>query len=149
MYIWKYSQNAQIDTRDLMLISNLIYCVGLAISLAVNFPQSERYFLRMEGPVKTMEIAIYKWMNAQVINRRVTIGKSVDCNLQMSWDVNGNIAPVQAEILSKRGNIYLVALESGVYMKDKPVKLETPKRLYHGDSFRIGQTLFTYVEHDV
>lgn len=149
MYIWKYSQNAQIDTRDLLLVSNFIYCVGLAISLAVNFPRSERYFLRMEGPVKTMEIAIYKWMNAQVINRRITIGKSVDCNLQMSWDVNGNIAPVQAEILSKRGNVYLVALESGVYMKDKPMKLETPKRLYHGDSFRIGQTLFTYVEHDV
>ena len=149
MYIWKFYQNAQVDTRDLLLVSNMIYCVGLALSLAFHFPRSERYFLRVEGAVKTMEIAIYKWMNAQVINRRVTIGKSVDCNLQMTWDINSNIAPVQAEIISERGNIYLVALENGVYREDALVATDKKIRLYHGDKFKIGQTLFTYVEHDV
>lgn len=149
MYLWNYSLNTQIDTRDLLLVSSLIYCVGLAFSLAMNFPRSERYFLRVEGPIKTMEIAIYKWMNTQVINRRVTIGKSVDCNLQMSWDVNSNISPIQAEIISERGNIYLVSLEDGVCRDGKPLKVDKRIRLYHGDKFVIGQTLFTYVEHDV
>lgn len=149
MYIWRYSHGSQVDTRDLLLISCLIYSVGIAISLAVNFPRSERYFLRVEGPIKTMEIAIYKWMNSQYIHRRVTIGKSVDCNLQMSWDMNSDIAPVQAEIVSERGNLYLIALEEGVYKKEQLMKLDTKIRLYHGDQFKIGQTLFTYVEHDV
>lgn len=149
MYIWRYSHGSQVDTRDLLLISCLIYSVGIAISLAVNFPRSERYFLRVEGPIKTMEIAIYKWMNSQYIHRKVTIGKSVDCNLQMSWDINSDISPVQAEIVSKGGYLYLIALEKGVYIKGKQVKLENEVQLYHGDQFKIGQTLFTYVEHDV
>lgn len=149
MYIWKFYQNAQVDTRNLLLVSNMIYSIGLSLSLAFHFPRSERYFLRVEGAVKTMEIAIYKWMNAQVINRRITIGKSVDCNLQMSWDINSNIAPIQVEMVSERGNIYLIALEKGVYMDDKPVVQDKKIQLYHGDSFKIGQTLFTYVEHDI
>lgn len=149
MFLWKFSNGSQVDTRDLILISCLIYSVGLAISLAVNFPKSERYFLRVEGPIKIMEIAIYKWMNAQCIHRRVTIGKSVDCNLQMSWDVNSDIAPIQAEIVSESGRIYLVVLEDGVYRDGKPAKQESKIRLYHGDRFKIGQTLFTYMEHDV
>lgn len=149
MYVWRFYQNAPVDTRDLLLVSSMIYCVGLALSLAFNFPRSERYFLRVEGPIKTMEIAIYKWMNAQMLNRRVTIGKSVDCNLQMSWDINSDIAPVQAEIISERGNIYLTALEDGVYREDKPVATDKKIRLYHRDKFKIGETLFTYVEHDV
>lgn len=149
MFLWKYSQNSQLDTRDLLLISCLIYSIGISISLAFNFPKSERYFLKVEGPIKTMEIAIYKWMNAQVLNRRITIGKSVDCNLQMSWDLNSFIAPIQAEIVSEHGNIYLVVVEDGVYKKNKLLNSDSKIRLYHGDQFRIGQTLFTYVEHDV
>lgn len=149
MYVWEFYQNAPIDTRDLLLVSNMIYCIGLALSLAFHFPRSERYFLRIEGPIKTMEIAIYKWMNAQMLNRRVTIGKSVDCNLQMTWDINSNIAPVQAEIISERGNIYLIAMEEGVCREDKPIVTDKKIRLYHRDKFKIGQTLFTYIEHDV
>ena len=95
-----------------------------------------------------MEVALYKWMNAQVINRRVTIGKSVDCNLQMSWDINSQIAPIHAELVSSRGNIYLVACEEGVICKGKQVNVDKRIRLYHGDSFSIGQTTFTYVEHN-
>ena len=148
MFIWNYSIDSQMDSRDLLLISCLTYSVGLALSLAYQSPKSERYFLRVEGAIKTMEVALYKWMNAQVINRRVTIGKSVDCNLQMSWDINSQIAPIHAELVSSRGNIYLVACEEGVVYKGKQIKVDKRIRLYHGDSFSIGQTTFTYVEHD-
>jgi hypothetical protein len=148
MFIWDYSIDSQMDSRDLLLISCQIYSIGLALSLASQSPKSERYFLRIEGAIKTMEVALYKWMNAQVINRRVTIGKSVDCNLQMSWDINSQIAPIHAELVSSRGNIYLVACEEGVVCKGKQVKVDKRIRLYHGDSFCIGQTTFTYVEHN-
>ena len=148
MYIWDYSIDSQMDSRDLLLISCQIYSIGLALSLASQSPKSERYFLKVEGAIKTMEVALYKWMNAQVINRRVTIGKSVDCNLQMSWDINSQIAPIHAELVSSRGNIYLVACEEGVICKGKQVNVDKRIRLYHGDSFSIGQTTFTYVEHN-
>lgn len=149
MYIWNLAQNSQIDTRDFLLVSNLIYSIGIAISLAVNSPRSERYFLRVEGPVKMMDIAIYKWMNAQVCNRVVTIGKSVDCNLQLTWDINSSVAPIQAKVISEYGNIYLVPLEIGVCADGKPIKVNIRRHLYHGDKFTIGQTTFTYIEKDM
>ena len=148
MYIWYYSIDSQMDSRDLLLICSLIYSVGLAVSLAFQSPKSERYFLRIEGAIKTMEVALYKWMNAQVTNRKVTIGKSVDCNLQMSWDINSQIAPIHAKLISSRGNIYLIACEEGVVCKGKRAKVDKRIRLYHGDRFSIGQTTFTYVEHN-
>jgi hypothetical protein len=148
MYIWYYSIDSQMDSRDLLLICSLIYSVGLAVCLASQSPKSERYFLRIEGAIKTMEVALYKWMNAQVTNRKVTIGKSVDCNLQMSWDINSQIAPIHAKLISSRGNIYLIACEEGVVCKGKRARVDKRIRLYHGDRFSIGQTTFTYVEHN-
>jgi hypothetical protein len=149
MYLWEYTHDAQMDMRNFLLMSIIVYCIGLAVTMAVNSPQSERYFLRVEGAIKTMDIAIYKWMNTQFYNRRVTIGRSVDCNLQVTWDINSDIAPIQAEVVSDRGNLYLIALETGVVMNKKPVNLEKKIRLYHGDKFTIGQTIFTYIEKDI
>lgn len=149
MYLWNYSASSHIDTRDLLLISCLIYSIGLAVSLAINYPHSERYFLKVEGPIKTMEIALYKWMNAQFIERTVSIGKSVDCNLQMSWDINSAIAPKHAELKLIGGNIYLIPLEQGVTFKGRTTIPDKKLHLYHGDKFVIGQTTFTYVEHDI
>jgi hypothetical protein len=88
-------------------------------------------------------------MNAKYVNRSVTIGKSVDCNLQMSWDINSAIAPKQALLKMMGGNIYLIPLEHGVTIKGKPAIIDKRVHLYHGDHFTIGQTKFTYVEHDV
>lgn len=150
MYLWSFAFNSQIDTREFLLLSYMIYCIGFAISVAATCPKSERYFLRVEGPIKEMDIALYKWMNATIRNKRVTIGKSVNCDLQMSWDLNSPIAPQQAEIRMINGNIYLIATEEGVRTTDqKPIKPNVRKRLYHGSKFRIGKTIFTYIEKDL
>lgn len=150
MYLWSFAFNSQIDTREFLLLSYMIYCVGFAISVAATCPKSERYFLRVEGPIKEMDIALYKWMNATIRNKRVTIGKSVNCDLQMSWDLTSPIAPQQAEIRMINGNIYLIATEEGVSTIDqKPIKPNTRKRLYHGSKFMIGKTIFTYIEKDL
>lgn len=147
MLIFDYSIGAQTDSRDLLLISSLIYSMGLAISLASQSPQIEKYFIRIEGPIKTMEVALYKWMKSQTAQKRVTIGKSVNCNLQMSWDINSQIAPIHAELVSSQGDIYLIARKEGVMQGTKQVAVDKRIRLHHGDKFSIGQTLFTYIEH--
>lgn len=150
MLMWNLMMASSLDARDLLMYINFIYCLAMSLSISVNSPKSERYMLRVEGPIKTTYIALYKWINSSYATRKVTIGKSVDCNLQMSWDINSNIAPLQAELVSQYGNMYLVAIENnGVKIKHKYLKEGARVRLYHGDQFTIGNTLFTYVEQDV
>ena len=149
MYSWSFAFNSQFDTREFLLLSYMIYCIGFAVSVAVTSPKSERYFLRVEGPIKTMDIAIYKWMSAAARRKRVLIGKSVNCELQMSWDLTSPIAPEQAEIRMVNGNLYLIALEEGVCHDKKPLRVHLRKRLYHGFKFSIGKTQFTYIEKDL
>ena len=149
MYLWSFAFSSQIDTREFLLLSYIIYCVGFAISVAATSPKSERYFLRVQGPIKEMDIAIYKWMNASVISKKISIGKSVNCDLQMSWDITSHIAPEHAEIKMINGYLYLIALENGIIFDNKPLKPNIKKRLYHGAKFTIGKTIFTYIEKDL
>ena len=149
MYLWSFAYSSQIDTREFLLLSYMIYCVGFAVSVAATSPKSERYFLRVEGPIKEMDIAIYKWMNASILSKRVVIGKSVNCDLQMSWDITSRIAPEQAEVKMINGYPYLTALEEGVVFDKKELTPNVKKRLYHGSKFLIGKTTFTYIEKDL
>ena len=116
--------------------------------MATVAPRSERYFLNVQGAVKEMDVALYKWFRNNP-DRVVTIGKSVDCSLQLSWDVQSAIAPVHAEIRLIHKTPFLVALEPGVYINGKPLSVNRRVRLYHGKSFTIGKTTFTYVEKDL
>lgn len=149
MYLWSYANTSQVDTRELSLWSYMLYSVGLAFTIAATSPKSARYFLRVEGPIKTMDIAVFKWLTTSVCNRRVSIGKSVNCNLQMTWDMNSSISPKQADLIMERGNIYLVAMEEGVTIDNTQLSIGAKVRLYHGNKFRIGQTIFTYIEKDI
>lgn len=149
MYLWSFAFNSLVDTREFLLLSYMIYCIGFAISVAATSPKSERYFLRVEGPIKEIDIAIYKWMGAANPSRQISIGKSVNCNLQMTWDITSPIAPEQAEVRMINGYLYLIALEEGVLFDKKPLKPLAKKRLYHGSQFVIGKTIFTYIEKDL
>ena len=95
-----------------------------------------------------MDVALYKWFRANP-HSVVTLGMSVDCSLQLSWDIRSKVAPVHAEILMKKGVPYLRALEEGVLFGGKPLPVDTDMILYHGTQFQIGQTLFTYQEKDL
>lgn len=149
MYIWSYGFNSQMDTREFQLLSYMIYCIGFAISVAATSPKSEHYFLRVEGPIKEMDIAVYKWMNSHEQGKTISIGKSVNCDLQMTWDITSPIAPEQAEVKMINGYLYLTALEEGVVFDKKPLKTNVRKKLYHGTKFVIGKTTFTYLEKDL
>lgn len=137
-----------IDFRVLLLFSYMIYAIGMALAIASAAPKSEHYFLHVQGAVKTMDIALYKWFRANP-KAVVSIGRSVDCSLQLSWDLQGNVAPVHAEITMNKGIARLTPLEEGVIMNGKSRKVDKPVKLYHGTRFQIGQTIFTYQEKDL
>ncbi len=148
MIVWNlFYTLCELDFRVLLLFSFLFYYLSMTISVASATPRSERYFLKVEGAVKTMDIALYKWLRAAP-DKPVTIGKSVDCSLQLSWDLQSNIAPVQAEIRLRHKVPYLIPKHAGVFIKKLPLKPNIRIRLVHGRSFRIGKTTFTYVEKD-
>ena len=139
--------SSKMDFRLALLIGFIFYAVTLALCIAYVTPSSERYFLHVEGAVKEMDIALYKWFRSSP-DRVVTIGKSVDCSIQLSWDLNGQVAPVQAEIRRYIGSLRLVALEEGVTTDGKPLTVGKEVWLYHDRSFTIGNTTFKYIEKD-
>jgi len=148
MYAWALLfQFMELDYRVSLLYSFIIYAVGLAACIATVAPRSERYFLKVEGAAKGMDIALYKWFRNQS-ERVVTIGKSVDCTLQLSWDIQGDVAPVHADIRMSHNTPYLSAIEPGILVNGKPLEVGDRVRLHHGKSFTIGMTTFTYIEKD-
>lgn len=149
MFLWNaIFIDSILDYRGTLLISHIVFSLGLALFIAKAAPRSERYFLRAEGAIKQMDIAIYKWFRTAP-DAPVTIGRSVDCNLQLSWDIMGNIAPIQAEVRMRGTQPWLFAVEDGVMLADAPLSPGQGVRLYHGTQFRIGFTQFTYIEKDI
>lgn len=149
LYLWSYLyMYIGVDFRVLLLFSYIIYAVGMVLSIASSAPKSEHYFLNVQGPVKTLDVALYKWFRANP-NAVVSIGKSVDCSLQLTWDLQGQVAPVHAEITLKKGVLRLKALEDGVTVAGEPLEVDKEVSLYHGTRFQIGDTVFTYQEKDL
>lgn len=137
-----------IDYRILQLFFYMGYLLLLSIGIATFAPRSNRYVLHTEGCLKTTDIALYKWFRANP-GMIVTIGKSVDCNIQMSWDIKGDVAPRQAVIFLKNSACYLKAEEEGVILGNgKKLKEGQSVKLYHSSSFTIGTTRYTYKEMD-
>lgn len=129
----------------LFIILFILYGVVLAITIARNLPPSEKYFLHVEGEIKEMDIALYKWLR-QRPDAFVTIGRSADCQLQITWDASSDIAPVHATVRHEAGLPYIYATEGDVYIGQKVLIEGRKYRLHHGMSFRIGTTKFTFVE---
>ena len=150
MFMWAFVYyNSLFDYRLSLLLGFIAYAVAIAVCIAYVSPRSERFFLHVEGAIKEMDIALYKWFKTSP-SQIITIGKSVDCNIQLSWDINGHVAPVHAEIKQSRDVLRLKALEDGVTLKDgKPLLVGQEVLLYHGKSFTVGNTTFTYIEKDL
>lgn len=148
MYVWWLLYNNSIDYRLVLLHSFVLYGVGLAVCIATMAPRSERYFLHVQGAVKEMDVAIFKWFR-NAPDRVVTIGKSLDCSLQLSWDITGSVAPIHAEIRMYHNSPFLKALEKGVIVKGRSLEVGKKVWLRHGTSFTIANTTFTYIEKDI
>ena len=133
----------------LSMFSYMLYAAGFGIAIAVVHHVSEKYFLRVSGPVKERDIAIYKWMSVTGGFNRVTIGKSIDCILEMNWDDAVNIADKQVEIYLENDRPYCKALADGTLLSNgQMLQKDQAILLHHGTEFTIGNTLFTYIEKD-
>ncbi len=150
VFTWPYVlHNVMQDYRILIVFSYVIYAVLFALTIAGIEPQSHKYVLHAEGCLKTTDIAIYKWFRVNPENS-VKIGRSVDCDITLSWDLRGDVAPIQAEISLRNSHCYLHTLEKGVLLdKKRELKEGETIRLYHQSSFTIGTTTFTYRESDL
>lgn len=129
----------------LFILLFIFYALALAITIARKLPVCEKYFLHVNGEVKEMDIALYKWLR-QTPEAFVTIGRSVDCQLQISWDATSDIAPVHAIIRQRAGVPYLSSVDGDVIVGNHTIDESRQLRLRHGMSFQIGTTVFTFVE---
>ena len=150
LYVWSFFFRGlmMLDIRVLLLFSCIFYCVGVGLAVAQMMPKSERFFLNVRGAVKETDIALFKWFinNPDEV---VTIGKSIDCSLQMTWDIKGQVAPVHANLELTNAGIRLTALEEGVMLGSKMLSPGDSRLLSHNQHFTIGDTTFTYMERDI
>ena len=137
------------DYRLLISLCFLAFAVLVAFAVAAVSPRSDHFVLYAEGSIKATNIALYKWFRANP-DAVVKLGRSVDCNIQMSWDIQGDIAPIHAEIFMRNSRVYLRALERGVIVGAKRgLNPDETVRLYQRSRFTIGKTTFTYMETDI
>ncbi|MCF0218956.1 MAG: hypothetical protein HUK14_04165 [Muribaculaceae bacterium] len=131
-----------------LLTGLMITGVLMSLCISHNMPRSERFFLSARGAIKPIDIALYKWFITDP-KCVVSIGKSIDCSICLSWEIIAPIAPLEAEITNRNGHILLLPIEPGVMMNGKELPIDKHQRLYHGSTFSIGNTTFTYIEKDL
>ena len=131
------------------MFSYMFYAAGLGVAIAVVHFISEKYFLHTEGQMKERDIAIYKWMNVHGGFNHVTIGKSIDCVIQINWDDEGEIADKQVELYLENDRPICKAMEEGVTLSNgRALKKGEIIHLTHGVAFIIANTKFSYIEKD-
>jgi len=149
MFLWDiiFSSSSS-DYRLLLFVSNLVFVLGVTLSIASPERKSHNFVLNISGCVKQMNVALYKYfIHSQ--NSHVTIGKSIDCSIQTSWDIQGSVSALHAEIIMYKGHLCLVPLEDGVYFGTRMLKVGHRYELYHVRSFTIGTTKFKFLERDL
>lgn len=140
------AHNFYFDQREVYFYTFGAVYVAIALSVAFDTSHTWHCFLRVEGTMKKIEIAMFKWFVARP-NATVTMGRSVDSSIQLTWDAKNKIAPVQAEIREHHGILCLFPSEDGVFdHNDVPLPADKPYKLYHGTRFKIGDLTFTYLE---
>ena len=137
-----------------VLICFMIYGAGMGISLATVRLTAEHYFVKiLNGSKAGNMIAVHKWMSSQGGLNEVYIGKSANCEIQINWEKGIDIGEKHAKIYINKGrNIpVMVSLEKGKStLYDERIEMMLGKEydLINGVTFKIGETMFQYVEKE-
>lgn len=133
-----------------MLLDFIIYGGGLGASLVTVRMLAEKYFLVIQNGVRAgQRIPIHKWMNATGGGNKVSIGITGDCEIQMNWEKSNKVAKehVQLFIDHERQLPMIKPLATGViYNTRAELPVGKPNVLSNGDNFKVGDTIFQYVE---
>lgn len=138
-----------------LLIGFMIYGGGLGFSIATVRSSAEQYFLKiLQGKKHEETIPVHKWMSFQGGHNEVYIGSGFVCEIQMNWEKdNPEIAEKHAKMFinSVRNVPVIVSLEEGkltVFDDRTDMKPGQEYDLFNGNTFKIGNTVFQYVEKD-
>ena len=135
-----------------MLLDFVIYGGGLGASLVTVRMLAEKYFLVIQNGIKSgQRIPIHKWMNATGGGNKVSIGITGECEIQMNWEKSNKVAKEHAQLFIDHAKTLPVIkpLATGVVYNTR-IELPVGKTtiLSNGDTFKIGDTIFQYVEMD-
>ncbi|MEZ5198053.1 MAG: hypothetical protein R2764_17190 [Bacteroidales bacterium] len=138
-----------------LLIGFMIYGGGLGFSIATVRSTAEQYFLKiLQGKKHEETIPVHKWMSFQGGHNEVYIGSGFVCEIQMNWEKdNPAIAEKHAKMFinSVRNVPVIISLEEGkstVFDDRTDMKPGQEYDLFNGNTFKIGNTVFQYVEKD-
>jgi|GEM_PF-772955 len=140
--------------ENAILVGIMIYAAGLGISIATIRLQSEHFFLKiLQGKKNQDIIPVHKWMSSSGGHNEVYLGRSFACEIQMNWEKNNEeIAQKHAKMyINSRGLPVITNLEIGKMTNfNDRFDMDTGKEyeLYNGVRFKIGQTVFQYIETD-
>lgn len=131
-----------------MLLDFVIYGGGLGASLITVRMLAEKYFLVVKNGIRNgLRIPIHKWMNA---GNKVTIGMTQQCEIQMAWEKSNKVAKehVQLYVNQSRSQAMLRPMAATTFnMRTELDSSNKPVPLFNGDTFKIGDTIFQYVEN--
>lgn len=131
-----------------MLLDFVIYGGGLGASLTTVRMLAEKYFLVVKNGIRSgLRIPIHKWMNA---GNKVTIGMTQQCEIQMAWEKSNKVAKehVQLYVNQNRSQAMLRPLAPTTFNTRAELDASNkPVPLFNGDTFKVGDTIFQYVEN--
>lgn len=135
-----------------MLLDFVIYGGGLGASLVTVRMLAEKYFLIIKNGVKAgQKIPIHKWMNATGGGNKVSLGMTGECEIQMNWEKSNKVAKEHAQLFidHTKSLPMIKPLATGVIFNTRvELPVGKPSVLSNGDTFKIGDTIFQYVETD-
>ena len=135
-----------------MLLDFVIYGGGLGASLVTVRMLAEKYFLVIQNGIKAgQRIPIHKWMNATGGGNKVSIGITGECEIQMNWEKSNKVAKEHAQLFIDHAKTLPVIkpLATGViYNTRAELPVGKTTILSNGDTFKIGDTIFQYMEMD-
>lgn len=135
-----------------MLLDFIIYGGGLGASLVTVRMLAEKYFLVIQNGLKAgQKIPIHKWMNATGGGNKVSIGMTGECEIQMNWEKSSKVAKEHAQLFidHTKSLPMIKPLATGVIFNTRAeLPVGKPSVLSNGDTFKIGDTIFQYVETD-
>lgn len=135
-----------------MLLDFVIYGGGLGASLVTVRMLAEKFFLVIQNGIKAgQKIPIHKWMNATGGGNKVSLGMTGECEIQMNWEKSNKVAKEHAQLFIDHAKSLpmIKPLATGVLFNTR-AELPVGKSsvLSNGDTFKIGDTIFQYIETD-
>lgn len=135
-----------------LLLDFIIFGGGLGASLVTVRMLAEKYFLVIQNGVRAdQRIPIHKWMNATGGGQKVSIGMTGECEIQMNWEKSNAVAKEHARLFIDPEKLLpmIKPLATGVvYNSRVDLAVGKPYVLSNGDTFKIGNTIFKYVESE-